>query len=86
MGGKLRAKQFFQKHTNSDPKKVEKKIVGKKLEKRFYIRTNTVFTNGGEKRAKQFFHKQKKSAAKKCWGKNRRKKVRNASFIFAQLL
>ena len=34
MGGKIPAKQFFKKHTNSGTKKVGKKIVGKKVRKR----------------------------------------------------
>ena len=39
MKGKERAKQFFQKHTNSASKKVRKKIVVKKCEKQFFIIT-----------------------------------------------
>jgi len=85
-GGEKPAKQFFQKHTNSAPKKVGKKIVGKKFEKRFYIRTNTVFKNGGEKRAKQFTTNKRKVRPKNVGEKIGGKKCEKASFISAQLL
>ena len=39
MGITQRSKQFFQQETNSARKKVGKKIVGKKCEKRFFILT-----------------------------------------------
>ena len=68
MGGIKRAKQFFQKHTNSASKKCcGEKIVVKKCENRFfYIYTNIVNKKwGGKKRAKQFFQKHRYSARKK---------------------
>jgi len=42
MEGKKRAKQFFQKHTNSASKKVGEKNVGKSAKNVFYIHTNIV--------------------------------------------
>ena len=58
MGGKERAKQFFQKETNRASKNVVKKIFAKKCEKTFfYIHKNIVTKKLGEKSAKQFFQK-----------------------------
>ena len=76
MGGKKRAKQLFQKHTNSASKKCWGKNRRKKVRKTFfYIHTNTVNEKwGGEKSAKQFFQKHTNNASKKCWEKNCRKK------------
>ena len=65
MGGEKRAKQFFQKHTNS-ARKNGKKIVGKSAKNVFYINTNIASKKWGEKRAKQFFQKHTNSARKKC--------------------
>jgi len=71
MGGKKRAKQFFQKHTNSARKKVGKKIVGKSAKNIFlYSHEYRDQKMGGKKRAKQFFQKHTNSASKKCWEKN----------------
>ena len=82
-----KARNIFQKHTNSAGKKCWEKIkkrweivraknVGKKRRKKFRkndfnIHTNIVTKNGGEKRAKQFFQKHTNSTRKICWGKNR---------------
>ena len=67
IGGKKRAKQFFQKHTNSASKKRWGKNRRKKVRKKFlYIHTNIVTKKWGEKRAKQFFQKHTNSASKKC--------------------
>ena len=52
MGGKKRAKQFFQKHTNSASKNVAKKILIKKSEKRFLYSHEY---RDQKKRAKHFF-------------------------------
>ena len=50
MRGKKRAKQIFQKHTNSASKKCRKKIVWKMCEKKvFYIHTNIVTQKRGGK-------------------------------------
>ena len=50
MGGTKRAKQFFQKHTNSASKKCWGKNRRKKVRNTFfYIPTNIVLKNGGEK-------------------------------------
>ena len=50
MGGK-RAKQFFQKHTNSASKKCWEKNLLKKVRKHvFYIHTNIVTKKWGEKK------------------------------------
>jgi len=56
IGGKKRAKQFFQKHTSSASKKWEK-IVGKSAKYVFYIHTNIVTKKWVIKRAKWFFKK-----------------------------
>ena len=73
MGGTKRAKQFFQKHTNSASKKFWGKNRRKKVRKTFfYVHANIVTKKLGEKSAKQFFQKPTNSASKK-WGKNRRK-------------
>jgi len=78
MGGKKRAKQFFQKHTNSASKNVAKKIIGKKSEKRFlYLLEYHDQKMAGKKGAEQFFQKQKNSASKKFWEINSRKKCLN---------
>ena len=81
MGGTKRAKQFFQKHTNSSSKKWLGKNRWKKCEIRFFIFTQLSLQNmGGKKRAKQFFLKHTNSSSKKCWEKNRRKKVQKTFF------
>ena len=57
MGGKKRAKQFFQKHTNSASKICLEKDRLKKVRKHvFYIHTNIVTKNlgGGEKAGNNF--------------------------------
>jgi len=77
MGGKKRAKQFFQKHTNMATKKCWEKNRRKKVRKNvFYIHTN-IMTKiwGGGKPAKQFFQKHTNSASTKCREKNRPKKL-----------
>ena len=67
MGRKKRAKQFFQKHTNSASKKCWKKNVGKSAKKRFlYLHEYRDHKMGGKKRAKQFFQKHTCSGSKKC--------------------
>jgi len=53
MGGGKRAKQFFQKHTNSESKKWEKNV-GKKWENLFYIHTNVVTKYGGKNARNNF--------------------------------
>ena len=79
--GEKRAKQFFQKHTNSAIKKCYEKIVGNKCEKLFlYSHKYRYQKMGGKKPAKQFFQKHTDSVNKKCWEKNRRKKVRKTFF------
>jgi len=72
MGGKERAKQFLQKHTNSASKNIWKKIVAKNSKNFFYIHTNIVSKKWGEKRSKQFFQKHTNDANKKCCEKNLR--------------
>ena len=85
MGATKRAKQFFQKHTNSANKKWGK-IVEKSAKNIFlYSHEYRDQKMGGTKRAKQFFQKHTNSASKKCWGKNRRKKVRKTFFIFTRI-
>jgi len=55
MGGKLRAKQFFQKHTNSATKKDGKKIARKKCEKASFYSHNYCDQNMGGKNARNIF-------------------------------
>ena len=56
MGEKKRAKQFFQKHTNSASKKCwEKKSSEKSAKKVFYIHTNIVPKEWGGKNARNNF-------------------------------
>ena len=56
MGGKKRAKQFFQKHTNSASKKCWGKNRRKKVRKTFFhIHTNIVTKKWGEKTRKTIF-------------------------------
>ena len=57
MGGKERAKQFFQKHTNSASKKCWEKNRRKKLRKKlfFYIHTNIVSKKWEEKTRETIF-------------------------------
>ena len=56
MGGKKRAKQFFQKHTNSTSKKCWEENRRKKVRKTFfYIRTNIVTKKWGEKTRETIF-------------------------------
>ena len=65
--GEKRAKQVFQKHTNSASKKCwvkDRREKGRK--KDFYIHTNIITKNAGKKSAKQFFQKHTNSASKKC--------------------
>ena len=56
IGGTKRAKEFFQKHTNSASKNVGKNIVGKKCEKRFFMFPRISWPkNGGEKTRETIF-------------------------------
>ena len=56
MGGEKRAKQFFQKHTNSASKKCWEENRRKKVRKTvFYIHTNIVTKNGGKKTRETIF-------------------------------
>ena len=56
MGGIKRAKQFFQKHTNSSSKKCWGKNRRKKVRKSFfYIYTNIVNKKWGEKTRETIF-------------------------------
>jgi len=82
--GGERAKQFFQKHTNSASKKVWEKNIGKKCEKCFlYSYEYPDQKMQGIKRAEQFFQKHKNSAGKKCWEKNLRKEERKKRFLYS---
>ena len=66
-----RAKQFFQKHTNSASKKCWEINRRKKCEKRFlYSQKYRYQKMGGKKRAKQFFRN-----TRIVWSKNVRKKI-----------
>ena len=70
MGGKKRAKQFFQKHSNNAGKILRKKSSEKSARNIFlYSHEYRDQKMAGKKRAKQFFQKHKNSACKKFWGK-----------------
>ena len=84
MGGKKRAKQFFQKHKISAIKKCSEKNRRKKVRKTFFcIHTNIVTKKWGGKRAKQFFQKHTNSAIKK-WEKTSERSSKN-DFIFIRI-
>ena len=56
LGGKKRAKQFFQKHTNSAKQKMLGKKLSEKVRKKFfYIHTNIVTKKWGEKTRETIF-------------------------------
>ena len=87
MWGKKRAKQFFQKHTNSASKKCWEKNRLEKVRKNvFYIHTNIVTQKGGGKRAKQVFQKHTNSACKKCWEKNVGVMGKNVFYIHTDIV
>jgi len=67
--GTKRAKQFFQKHTNSSSKKCWEKISSEKSAKKRFLYSHEYRDQkmGGKKRAKQFFQKHSNSAINKCW-------------------
>jgi len=66
MGGKKRAKQFFQKQTNSASKKCWDKNRRKKLRKNvFYIHTNIVTKKWGEKNARNNLSRNSTNSARK---------------------
>ena len=82
MGGKKRAKQFFQKHTNSACKKMLGKKSSEKSAKKvfLYSHENRDQKMGGGKRAKQFFKKHTNSAKQKILGKKLSENVRKTFF------
>ena len=55
IGGTKRAKQFFQKHTNSASKKCWEKIVGKSAKNIFLYSHKYRLKNGGEKTRETIF-------------------------------
>ena len=82
MWGKKRAKQFFQKHTNSARKKYWEKNRRKKVRKTFfYIHTNIVTKKWGGKLAKQFFQNHRYSVRKK----SSEKRAKKLFFIFTRI-
>ena len=85
MGGIKRAKQFFQKHTNSASKKCWEKIVGKKCEKRFSYSHNYRYKIWGGKRAKQFFRNTRIVRSKNVGKKIVGKKCEKRFFIFTRI-
>jgi len=78
--GEKRAKQFFQKHTNSAIKKVGKKIVAKKCEKTFFIFPRISWQKMGEKMRETIFPETHQWFEQKCWEKNRRLNVQKTFF------
>ena len=80
--GKKTREKFFQKNTRIGyPKNVEKKIVSKKCEKKFFKKhMNIVTKNGGKKREKNFTRIIRISRTKND-RKNRLEKVRKHVFL-----
>ena len=87
MGGKKRAKQFFQKHKFSASKKCWEKIVRKKCEKCFFLNSQEYRDQkrGGTKCARQFFQKHTISANKKYLEKIVEKKCEKRFFVFTRI-
>ena len=85
MGGIKRAKQFFQKHTNSASKKCWEKNRRKKVRKKFFIFTQISLQNMEGKTRETIFQKHKNSAIKKCWEKIVGKKCEKRFFIFTRI-
>jgi len=86
MGGKKRAKQFFQKHTNSATKKVGKKSSEKSAKKRILYSQEYRDKKWGERNARNNFSRntrivRSKNVGKKIVGK----KCEKAFFIFARI-
>ena len=85
-GGGKRAKQVFQKYTNSARKKCLEKNRRKKGRKTFfYIHTNIVTKKLGEKTREIIFPERHELCEQKMFGKNRRKKGRIKIFIFTRI-
>jgi len=74
--GEKRAKQFFQKHTNSARKICWGKNRWKKVRKHvFYIHTNIVTKKRGKRTRETIFPETHQWCEQKMLGKNRRKRV-----------
>ena len=87
MGGKKRAKQFFQKHRYSASKKCCEKNRRKEVRKTFlYLLEYHDQKMAEKKRAKQFFQKHRYSASKKCCEKIVGKKCKNVFYIDANIV
>ena len=86
MGGIKRAKNFFQKQTNSASKKCWGKNRRKKCEKRFFIFTEISLPKNGGKKRETIFPEKKNSAIKKCWEKIDGKMCEKRFFIFTRIL
>ena len=84
MGGKKRAKQFFQKHTNSTCKKCWGKNRRKKVRKTFFLYSHEYRDRkmGWKKARNNFSRNTLIVRAKNVGEKNCRKKVRKRFFIF----
>jgi len=83
---KKRAKQFFQKHTNSASKKCRKKSTGKSAKKRFLYSHEYRDPKRGEKSAKHVFQKHTNSACKKCSEKNVGIMGKNVFYILTNIV
>jgi len=82
-GGKKRAKQFFQKHTNGAIKKCWEKTTANICEQTFFLKSHKHrYQKMGEKRAKQFFQKHTNMLEQKCWEKICRKNFRK-KFLYS---
>jgi len=68
MGGKKRAKQFFQKHSNKAVKKCWEKKTSEKSANNVFLYSHEYRAEkiGGQKGVKTFFKKQSNNASKKC--------------------
>ena len=86
MGGKKRAKQFFQEHTNRASKKCWEKNRFKKVRKHvFCIHTNVVTKKGGEKTRETIFPETQIVRAKNVGKKIMSKHCENTFFIFTRI-
>ena len=86
MRGIKRAKQFFQKHTNSASKKCWEKIVGKKCEKRFlYSHEYRDQKMGGKNSRNNFSRNTRIVRAKNVGKKSSENSAKKVFFIFTRI-
>ena len=87
MGATKRAKQFFQKDTNSASKKCWEKNRRKKVRKTLILYSHKYrYKIWGGKTRETIFQKHKNSAINTCWGKkSSEKSAKNVFFIFTRI-